>query len=129
MSDDHKHFNAEKIFIILFAFTALEIGWGFFGEWIEMGRFWLWGVLGLCAYVKFVYILKYFMHFQYEGWIVKALMVPTIPLMLVIFFNTRPDIASQGYKDHPNGYQLDPRTGEVMPMGFDDERLQGFDSH
>ena len=40
MSDGHdKHFNAEKIFAILFIFTAVEIGWGYFADWRDFGRF------------------------------------------------------------------------------------------
>lgn len=129
MSDGHdsKNFNAEKIFTILFVFTAIEIGWGYFGDYIGMGRFWLWSVLSLCAAVKFVYILNYFMHFKYELMIVKSMVYFTPFLILVIFLNTRPDVAANSYVDHPNGTMLNTRTQTVEEhMDNQDEWLDAW---
>jgi cytochrome c oxidase subunit IV len=126
MADDHdsKNFNAERIFVILFVFTALEVIWGLAGDKFGMPKFWLWSGLGICAYIKFVYILNYFMHFKFEGWIVKGLIVPTPLLILVIFLNTRPDVGQNDYRLQTNGTRFNPRTQEVETMGAEDAWIE-----
>ncbi len=123
MSDD-KHFNAEKIFGGLFVFTALEVLWGYaFGKWFvpegEHGnKVLLWGGLLVFALLKGWLIAVYFMHLKFEGWVVKALILPTPFLVLVIFGYVMPDVAkpiSDGAPlVHPIGSRVDPATGQVV---------------
>ncbi len=107
MSDDHKQFNAEKIFFALFLFTALEVGWGVLGNKTDMSRIPLWGGLMFFALLKGYLILAYFMHFKFEGWIVKGLIAPTPFLILYMMAILRPDVGDNGKLDFPIGSQLD----------------------
>lgn len=123
MSDEHaehKDFNAEKIFLWLFLFTAGEIGYGMLGRGLP--TFWLWGGLSAFAVAKFWLILQYFMHFRYEGPIVKWLMYPTPFLIAVILLNVSPDVSRNKRMDHPIGARFDPLYGEIVhEMGEYDE--------
>ena len=107
MSDDHKHFNAEKIFFALFVFTALEVAWGILGNKTDMSRIPLWGGLMLCAVLKGYLIMAYFMHFKFEGWIVKGLIAPTPFLIIYMMLILWPDVGDNDKLDFPIGSQLD----------------------
>lgn len=107
MSDDHKEFNAEKIFLWLFIFTAVEVGYGYVGDALGFGRVLLWGGLGFFAFLKGYLILTYFMHFKYEGWIIKGLIVPTPFLIAYMMTILRPDVGANNRMDFPVGSQLD----------------------
>lgn len=118
MSED-RHFNADKIFIVLFVLTALEVLWGYaFGVWFvsEHGsnRLMLWGGLLTFAFFKGWYIAVYFMHLKFEGWVVKSLLIPTPFLVMVIFGYVMPDVAdTEGPLIHPVGSRYDPTSGTV----------------
>lgn len=99
----HKgHFSAERIFIGLFILTALEVGWSqlHFLSTIPMR-------LGLVvfAFWKGYLIFTYFMHMKFEGWVVKGLIAPTIPLVAIVVFATMPDVALNEKLKYPVGYQ------------------------
>ena len=116
MSGD-KHFNCDKIFIYLFAATALEVGWGYlFGPVMHAPKWVLWGGLMLFAAYKGVLIATYFMHLKFEGWVIWCLLIPTPFLMCVFFGYVLPDIANHGSTNnlvHPLGAQVDAETGIV----------------
>ena len=107
MSETHG-FNTNKIFIILFILTALEVGWAFipFPTWAH------WGGLLVFAYMKGHLIFSFFMHMKFEGWIVKGLMVPTIPLMMIVVFANMPDTSRNDLLVYPLTTQLDPLAGQ-----------------
>lgn len=107
MSDDSKHFSPDKIFIWLFLFTALEVGWGMIAR--DWGKLSLWGGLGFFAFLKAWLIAVYFMHLKFEGWVVKSLMIPTPLLILVIYGYVSPDIQ--------HGYEEDTPAGMDYPIG------------
>ncbi len=119
MSGD-KHFNADKIFLGLFIFTALEVLWGYaFGVWTHPGKLVLWGGLLFFAFLKGWLIAIYFMHLKFEGWVVKSLLLPTPFLVMVLLGYVMPDVGKQiedgGPLINPIGASLDPETGEVNP--------------
>ena len=112
---DDKNFSAEKIFLALFILTALEVGWGYAGHYLDWGRLMLWGGLLFFAFFKGWYIAVYFMHLKFEGWVVKSLILPTPFLIMVIFGYVMPDVANdQAPLIHPVGAELDPATGEIV---------------
>lgn len=123
MSDD-KHFDPEKVFGLLFLFTALEVLWGYaFGVWFvpegaEANKLLLWGGLLVFALLKGWLIAVYFMHLRFEGWVVKSLLVPTPFLVLVIFGYVMPDVAKPiddgAPLVNPVGSRVDPATGKVV---------------
>lgn len=113
MSGD-KHFNPEKIFFWLFLFTALEVLWGYaFGVWFHPGRVILWGGLIGFALVKAILIAQYFMHFKFEGWIIKALIVPTPFLVAYILVMISPDVSRNDHLIEPIGSMYDQEDGTV----------------
>ncbi|MCP3917848.1 MAG: cytochrome C oxidase subunit IV family protein [bacterium] len=115
MSDNDHGFDATKIFYALFILTAVEVAWGYM---IPYHIKWaLWGGLLIMAFMKGFLIFMYFMHMKFEGWIVKCLIAPTIPLMLVVFFSLVPDIASNDRMNHDIADQLDPVNGEIAEIG------------
>lgn len=101
MSESHG-FNTNKIFIILFVLTALEVGWAEIG----LPRWAAWSGLLIFAYMKGHLIFTYFMHMKFEGWIVKGLMVPTIPLMMIVVFANMPDTSKNELLVYPLTEQL-----------------------
>jgi len=109
MSDKHE-FSALKVFIWLFILTAVEVGWAF----LPMGKIPLRVGLLVFAYMKGYLIFTFFMHMKYEGWIVKGLILPTIPLMLIVVFACFPDVARNSRLLYPVGYQNVERTGDVV---------------
>ncbi len=119
--NDEKHFNPEKIFLGLFAFTALEVLWGYaFGVWMldpgeQANKLVLWGGLLFFAFLKAWLIAVYFMHLKFEGWVVKSLILPTPFLIMVIFGYVMPDVADDETRlVHPVGSEVDPTTGRVI---------------
>lgn len=116
MSGD-KHFNCDKVFLLLFIATALEVGWGYlFGPILGSPKWVLWGGLILFAAYKALLIAVYFMHLKFEGWVVWSLLVPTPFLMFVMFGYVLPDIANSGPTNnlvHPIGTMVDSDTGKV----------------
>ena len=52
-------------------------------------------------------ILSYFMHFKYEGWIVKCLVLPTPFLIAYMLTILRPDVGANHLMDFPVGSHLD----------------------
>ena len=113
MSDDHE-FSANKIFAYLIFYTAVEVLWGmFFPRDIQWA---LWGGLLLCAFLKGYLIFTWFMHMKFEGWIVKGVVLPTIPLIAILLFANMPDSSFNDDLLHHIGDQLDPATGEVVDL-------------
>ena len=112
---DSKHFSAEKVFGGLFLFTILEVGWGVAGKHFGWNRPMLWGGLLFFASLKGWLIAVYFMHLKFEGWVVKALVLPTPFLIMVIFGYVMPDVADdETHMMHPIGSEVDPVTGHVI---------------
>jgi caa(3)-type oxidase subunit IV len=109
------HFNVNKVFLGLFAFTVLEVGWGLAGKSFGWNRPMLWGGLLFFAFLKGWLIAVYFMHLKFEGWVVKSLILPTPFLIMVIFGYVMPDVADDETRlMHPVGSELDPTTGRVI---------------
>ena len=114
MAGNHFTFSANKIFIWLFIFTALEVAWAEVGKPLEMGKFFLWGGLIACALVKAFLIASYFMHLKFEGWVIKSLILPTPFLIMVVMGYVMSDVANKDAPvDHPIGSMADPDTGQV----------------
>ncbi len=118
MSDDH-NFSANKIFAYLFLYTGLEVFWG---TALDLPRWALWGGLLICAFLKGYLIFTWFMHMKFEGWVVKGLVAPTIPLVAIILFANMPDTSFNEDLLYPIGSQLEvelrPFNEEMDP---DDE--------
>ncbi len=111
---DGKHFDANKVFIGLFIFTALEVAWGYLGH--GWNKPMLWGGLLFFAFLKAWLIAVYFMHLKFEGWVIYSLLLPTPFLVLVIFGYVLPDVANQGDDNnliHPIGSRFEKDTGRV----------------
>lgn len=132
-SHDGMHFSAEKVFLGLFAFTILEVGWGLAGKHFGWNRPMLWGGLLFFASLKGWLIAVYFMHLKFEGWVVKSLILPTPFLIMVIFGYVMPDVANKkGRLIHPVGSELDPKTGlvvENMSEGWHPDHGHGAEGH
>ena len=118
MSDHDHQFDANKVFLGLFIFTALEVLWGYTLNGTP--KWFFWGGLMFFALLKGLLILQYFMHFKFEGWIVKGLIAPTPFLVMVIIFALMPDIGANSRMDHEITDMLDPQTGEVVTIGSQD---------
>ena len=117
MSDQaHVEFNANRIFIILFVATALEVAWA---ELMPGPEWWVWGGLISIALYKGVLIFQYFMHFKFEGWIVKALIAPTPILVMVLVFALMPDVGNNSRMDYGLTEMANPVTGEVHELLVD----------
>jgi caa(3)-type oxidase subunit IV len=116
----HDHtFNAQKVFLGLFAFTAIEVGWGYAGHYLHWGKLLLWGGLIVWALCKGFLIASYFMHLRFEGWIVKGLIAPTPVLVVVILAALTPDVGAPDESKLVNkiGSMYDPATGMVRDLG------------
>jgi cytochrome c oxidase subunit IV len=121
MSQDHS-FDANKIFVVLFILTAVEVAWGAF---IPYDVKWaLWGGLMIMAFMKGYLIFAYFMHMKFEGWIVKGLIAPTIPLIFIVFFALMPDVGSNHKLIHQLADQLDPADGQVVEIGHGSRAIE-----
>ena len=122
MSAD-KHFNANKVFVLLFLLTLLEVVWGYaFGRWWDAGKLVLWGGLLFFAFYKGWLIAVYFMHLKFEGWVVKSLLLPTPFLIMVIFGYVMPDVANkEGNLIYPVGSAYDPDSGAVVDVHAHEE--------
>ena len=123
MSDDHE-FSANKIFIYLFFYTGLEVFWG---TALDLPRWALWGGLLLCALLKGYLIFTWFMHMKFEGWVVKGLVAPTIPLIAILIFANMPDTSLNDDLLYPIGSQLEvemvPRNPGDDPAGEETQFL------
>ena len=113
MTHDHDGqpaFSANKIFVILFFLTLLEVGWS---VWLfpHGPQFVKWGGLIVFAFWKGLLIYTYFMHMKFEGWIVKALLAPTPILIFVIVSSLIPDVSKNDKLIYPVGSQVD-KTGQ-----------------
>ena len=114
MSGEHS-FSAQRVFYTLFILTAVEVVWGY--AFNGAARSILWGGLLVCAFWKGALIFMYFMHMKFEGWIVKVLIAPTIPLMAVVVFALMPDVAKNDRILYDVADQLDEETGVVVQIG------------
>lgn len=110
MSDKKHEFSALKVFIWLFILTAVEVGWAF----LPISKIPLRLGLLVFAYMKGYLIFTYFMHMKFEGWIVKGLIAPTIPLMLIVVFACFPDVSRNSRLLYPVGYQNVESNGVVV---------------
>ncbi|MEM7516098.1 MAG: cytochrome C oxidase subunit IV family protein [Planctomycetota bacterium] len=115
MSDSHDGlgFNANKVFIILFILTAVEVGWAL----IDFPRWALWGGLLTMAFMKGFLIFAYFMHMKFEGWIVKCLIAPTPLLMLIAVFALMPDVSHNSRLVNPVGSMISMEDGTLQQLG------------
>jgi cytochrome c oxidase subunit IV len=114
-SKDGLGYSVLKIFIILFAATALEVLWGMYLRPPTFPRWLLWGGLMLFAFIKGAYILMYFMHMKYERFIVWSLILPTPALVAVVVFALMPDLAfKDDVRDFPVGQMI--QEGEVIDV-------------
>jgi cytochrome c oxidase subunit IV len=114
MAKDGLGYNVLKIFIALFALTAIEVAWAM-PSFIRDHRALLWGGLLLCAGLKAGLIFMYFMHMRFERWLVWSLILPTPLLVFVIFGYVTKDVARNDYRDYPNGMMIN-HEGRVVPM-------------
>jgi caa(3)-type oxidase subunit IV len=127
---DSHGFSANRIFIILFILTAIEVGWSLaFREqphWIK------WGGLMICAYFKGMFIFMYFMHMKFEGWIVKALVAPTPVLIAILVFALMPDVSLNERLVNPVGSQLDKwgtNPGKVVRLDQEPVQEEEHEKH
>ena len=106
-------YSINKIFLWLFALTAVEIGWAM-PEFIREKRLLLWSGLIACMLVKGLLIFMYFMHMKFERFIIWGLIVPTPFLVAVVLFANMPDtVYNEDIRVHPVGYLID-ETGNVV---------------
>lgn len=127
MSGD-KHFNADRVFVILFILTAIEVAFGILGgrAYLNFPKAIFWGGLIGIAIWKGLLIAWYFMHLKFEGWIVKGLILPTPFLIMVIFGYVIPDVADEESNlVHPVGSQLEHTSGAVYEHMADREAALG----
>lgn len=114
--DDHDgHFSVFKIFITLLVLTALEVAWGSVIPYENKALLWG-GLLGFALW-KGTLIIMHFMHFKYEGIIVKGNVFFTIPLVCYLMTMLMPDTAFNDRMNYKIGTQLDPVTGEIAEIG------------
>lgn len=113
----HPGFSANKIFITLFVLTLVEVSWGL---GFKQSPHWIkWSGLIIFASWKGILIYTYFMHMKFEGWIVKALMVPTPILIAIVVFALMPDVSHNERLVYPVGSQVDKSNthpGKVVGM-------------
>ncbi len=118
MSDNHETFSVFKIFILLLIMTAIEVVYGEIGNrYFYEQKFWLWGGLLLCAFIKGYYIFFYFMHVKYEGMIVKGNVLFTVPLIIYFMIMLTPDTGTNPQFNYGVAQQFDPMTNEVEHIG------------
>jgi len=111
MSETHG-FNTNKIFIILLVATLAEVLWAL----LPFPRWALWGGLLAFAYMKGYFIFNFFMHMKFEGWIVKGLLVPTIPLMMIVVFANMPDTSRNALLVYELTEQVNMETGGIVHL-------------
>lgn len=112
MAKDGLGYSIGKIFVALFALTAIEVAWGMF---FRDPRWFLWAGLLICALLKGLLIFMYFMHMKFERWLVWSLILPTPLLMLVFFGYITKDLAYNENRDYANGMMMN-HEGHVVPM-------------
>jgi caa(3)-type oxidase subunit IV len=113
MSDSHE-MNSKKVLILLAILTAVEVAWAV----VPLGLP-VWAMrLGLVvmALWKGYLIFMFFMHMKFEGWIVKGLMLPTVPLMLIVVFANMPDTSFNDHLVYPIGSMVNEDGGEVREL-------------
>jgi len=112
MSDTNE-ISSTKVLILLAILTAVEVAWAVvmpIPVWaIRLG-------LVVLALWKGYLIFMFFMHMKFEGWIVKGLMLPTVPLMLIVVFANMPDTSYNDKLVYPIGSMANPETGEVQEL-------------
>ncbi|MCB9913813.1 MAG: cytochrome C oxidase subunit IV family protein [Planctomycetes bacterium] len=116
MSGDHNTFNATRVLILLAVLTAVEVGWALVHEPLGIG---IWPMrLGLIflAIWKGYLIFMFFMHMKFEGWILKGLMVPTLPLMCIVVFANMPDTSFNDKIVYPIGSMASSDGAEVVEL-------------
>lgn len=126
MSDQHS-FSAKRVFITLFILTAVEVAWGELMPYDN--KLLLWGGLLAFAFWKGALIFMYFMHMKFEGWIVKVLIAPTIPLMAVVVFSLVPDVARNDRLLYQVADQIDESSGAVVPIALPGGGGHGDEGH
>jgi cytochrome c oxidase subunit IV len=112
MAKDGLGYSIGKIFMALFALTAIEVAWGMF---FREPRWFLWSGLLVCALIKALLIFMYFMHMKFERWLLWALVLPTPLLMLVFFGYITKDVSFNENRDYANGMMMG-HDGRVVPM-------------
>ena len=115
--DAHPGFSANKIFVMLFVLTMIEVAWGL--GFKHSPHLLKWGGLIVFASWKGILIYTYFMHMKFEGWIVKALMIPTPFLIAIVVFALMPDVSHNDRLVYPVGSQVDKshtHPGKVVGM-------------
>lgn len=112
MAHDGLGYSIWRIFVALFALTAIEVAWGMF---FRDPRWLLWSGLLICALLKGLLIFMYFMHMKFERWLVWSLILPT-PLLMVVFFGyITKDVAYNDNRDYANGMMMNDE-GVIIPM-------------
>ena len=113
-NQEHSEFDANKVFIALIIATAIEVVWG-----LKMPgpNWWVWGGLITIAFYKGMLIFQYFMHFKFEGWIVKGLILPTPILIMIVVGAIMPDVGFNQRLDYELTDMADPVTGEIHRIG------------
>ena len=111
---DKNHFNATRILILLAVLTAVEVAWAV----VPLGLSTLMLRLGLIvmALWKGYLIFMFFMHMKFEGWIVKGLLVPTVPLMMIVVFANMPDTSYNDHLVYPAGSMATPDGAQVLEL-------------
>ena len=114
MSEKHE-LNANKIFVYLFVFTALEVGLSMLVEYtsFSLPKWIYWGGLMFLAGLKGLLILQEFMHFKFEGWIVKGLVAPTPFLIAYLWAILSTELANNPQMDEPIGAMVNSATGQI----------------
>lgn len=119
-SHDGLGYSIGKIFMALFALTAIEVAWGMF---FREPRWFLWSGLLICALLKGILIFVYFMHMRFERFLIWSMILPTPLLVIVIFGYVTPDLAFNERRDYPNGSMMDSE-GRMVLMS---ERIEEAD--
>ena len=109
MSDSHA-MDSKKVLILLAILTAVEVGWAVLlpiPVWAIRA-----GLVALALWKGYL-IFMFFMHMKFEGWILKGLMLPTVPLMFIVVLANMPDTSYNDNLIYPIGSMVSPDGGEV----------------
>ena len=109
MSDSHA-MDSKKVLILLAILTAVEVGWAVLlpiPVWAIRA-----GLIALALWKGYL-IFMFFMHMKFEGWIVKGLMLPTVPLMFIVVLANMPDTSFNDKLVYPIGSMASPDGGDV----------------
>jgi hypothetical protein len=102
--------DSKKVLFLLAVLTAVEVGWAVLlpiPVWAIRA-----GLVALALWKGYL-IFMFFMHMKFEGWIVKGLMLPTVPLMFILVFANMPDTSFNDKLVYPIGSMASPDGGEV----------------